>query len=64
MKRFKSVHFKSETFITERNHRTLLPVFVTLGSVCLEVLVVKGEMHPLGHIVMDGSIKLEAETVP
>lgn len=42
----------------------LLPVFVTLGSVCLEVLVVKGEMHPLGHIVMDGSIKLEAETVP
>lgn len=41
----------------------LLPVLVTLGSMCSEVLVVKGEMQPPGHTVMV-PIKQEAETVP
>lgn len=30
----------------------LLRVFVTLGSMCSEFLVVEGEMHPPGHIVL------------
>lgn len=29
-----------------------LPDFVTLGSMCSEVLVVKGKMHPPRHIVL------------
>lgn len=39
-------------FLQKATEQFLLLVFMTSGSVCLEVLVAKGGMHPPGHRVM------------
>lgn len=40
------------TIAPKRANEFLLPVFVTLGSVCLNVPAAKGEMYPPGYIIM------------